>query len=243
MLFPLKDENPLHRIPFQYVTVVVMAACVLVYLVQYLGGHQTNGEMIYGLGMIPVTLFGAGQLPPELYIVPPWLTLITSTFLHGGFLHLAGNMLYLWIFGDNVEDALGHVRFVVFYVICGVAAGLLHAAFDPSSEIPTIGASGAISGVLGAYLMLHPRRGVWILFFFRPMRFPTWAVLGFWIGFQFLNAGFGSEESSTAWWAHIGGFIAGAVLIIFMRPNGVPLFERIPEGPWSKVRRRNRSNR
>jgi len=243
MLFPLKDDNPLHRIPFQYVTVALMAACVLVYLVQFLGGPQTDGEMVLGLGMIPATLFGEAELASKLYLVPPWLTLITSMFLHGGFWHLAGNMLYLWIFGDNVEDALGHVRLVVFYTICGIAAGLVHAAFDPSSVVPTIGASGAISGVLGAYLMLHPRRGVWVLVIVTPVRFPTWAVLGFWIVFQIFNASFGGE-SNTAWWAHIGGFFAGAGLIVLMRRQGVSLFGRIPDGPWSRVRRRrNRDDR
>ena len=136
--------------------------------------------------------------------VTPWLTVFTSMFLHGGFWHLLGNMLYLWIFGDNVEDAMGHWRFALFYLLCGAVAGLTHAAVEPASQIPTIGASGAVSGVLGAYFVLHPRRGVWMLIFFMPIRFPAWAVLGVWIGYQVINA-LADAGGGVAWYAHVRG--------------------------------------
>ncbi len=235
MIIPLKDDNPLHRIPFQYVTVALIAACIIVWLVQWLGGDAFDAEIVFRLGMIPATVIGEAQRVPEFATIPPWSTLITSMFLHGGFWHLAGNMLYLWIFGDNVEDAMGHWRFLVFYLLCGVAAGLLHLAADPSSQVPTIGASGAISGVLGAYFVLHPKRGIWMLFFFAPIRVPAWAVLGIWAGYQVLNALTTSAEvSGVAWWAHIGGFIAGALLVIPMRRRGVLLFDGVPIGPWNR---------
>ncbi len=235
MFLPLKDDNPLHRIGFQVVTVALLAACILVWLVQVVGGDDFDAELVFRLGMIPVTVLGDMQREPDMVTVPPWLTVFTSMFLHGGFWHLLGNMLYLWIFGDNVEDAMGHWRFTVFYLLCGAVAGLTHAALEPASQIPTIGASGAISGVLGAYLMLHPKRGVWMLFFFTPVRFPAWGVLGVWIVYQVINAvASGGVGGGVAWYAHIGGFAAGALLVIPMRKRGVPLFDRIPLGPWNR---------
>ena len=188
MFLPLRDDNPLHRIGFQFVTLALIAACTVVWAVQAIGGDQFDAELVFRLGMIPVTVLGELRREPDMVAVTPWLTIVTSMFLHGGFMHLFGNMLYLWIFGDNVEDAMGHWRFAIFYLLCGAVAGLTHAAVEPASQIPTIGASGAVSGVLGAYFMLHPKRGVWILVFFMPMRFPAWAVLGLWIGYQVFNA-------------------------------------------------------
>ena len=238
MFLPLKDDNPLHRIGFQFVTVGLLAACVLVWLIQTIGGDRFDAELIFRLGMIPVTVIGDMQREPAMATVPPWLTIVTSMFLHGGFWHLLGNMLYLWIFGDNVEDAMGHWRFVFFYLLCGAVAGLAHAAIEPTSQVPTIGASGAISGVLGAYLMLHPKRGVWILIFFAPIRFPAWGVLGVWIGYQVINAlTSGGVGGGVAWYAHIGGFVAGALLVIPMRKRGVPLFDRIPVRPSNRPAR------
>ena len=188
MFLPLKDDNPLHRIGFQFVTVALIAACTLVWIVQAVGGDRFDAELVFRLGMIPVTVLGELRREPDMITVAPWLTIFSSMFLHGGFWHLFGNMIYLWIFGDNVEDAMGHWRFAVFYLLCGAVAGLTHAAVEHASQIPTIGASGAVSGVLGAYFMLHPRRGVWILVFFMPIRFPAWVVLGLWIGYQVVNA-------------------------------------------------------
>ncbi len=226
-IMPLKDQNPLKSIQFQYVTVGFIAACVLAFLWQLSLG-DAQGRMLYGLGAIPAVVTGARELAPELIIVPAPVTLVTSMFLHGGWMHIIGNMLYLWVFGDNVEDAMGHVRFVIFYLVCGVVAALAHVAADMDSAIPTIGASGAVSGVLGAYLVLHPRAQVLVFVFRFLIHLPAFVVLGIWIGMQFLNVYLeqgGGEGGGVAWWAHIGGFIAGALLVIPMRRKGVPLLD------------------
>lgn len=241
MFFPLKDDNPRSRIGFQYVTVGLITLCVVVFLYQMTLKDLPAVAFLYSYGLIPVTLFHEVDLAPEFYRVPPWATLFTSMFLHGDLMHLVGNMAFLWIFGDNIEDALGHARFFLFYFLCGVAAGLSQGLIDPLSEVPMIGASGAISGVLGAYLMLYPKRGVWIFFFYIVRRVPAWGALGFWIGLQVLYATvLNDPNATTAWWAHIGGFIAGLVLIVPMRPRGVPLFDRgqvvPPHGPWGRRR-------
>ena len=159
-------------------------------------------------------------------VVPERLTLFTYMFFHGDIFHLAGNMLFLWVFGDNVEDAMGHVRFLIFYLACGVFAGLLHAWMVPDSDIPLIGASGAVAGVIAAYLMLHPRVRVWVLAFkVIPLRISAAFALGIWILMQVVMVLL-PQVGPMAWWAHIGGLIAGAVLVVFMRRPGVPLFDR-----------------
>ena len=224
-LIPLKDDNPLTRIPFQYVTVALIGICVAVFLwqVSLAAGGQAA---VLGLGAIPAVLFGSRELAPGLVLVPAPLTLVTSMFLHGGWMHLIGNMAFLWIFGDNVEDSMGHLRFLVFYLVCGVLAALAHAVLNADSIAPMVGASGAISGVLGAYLVLHPRARVLVLFMFMVTRLPAFVVLGAWIGLQVFNATMsGSAGGGTAWWAHIGGFIAGAALIVPFRHKTVPLFD------------------
>ncbi len=235
VLLPLYDRNPRHRIPFQYVTVAVIGLCVIVYLMQSDLTGRDGHRLILGLGMIPSVLMGEAHLSEDLYLVPAWMTLLTSAFLHGGFWHLAGNMLYLWIFGDNVEDSMGHTRFIGFYILCAVIASLTQVAVDPQSDIPLIGASGAISGVLGAYFVLHPRRRIWVLVIFRTFPMPVWLVLGVWIGFQFASVTILFDETSnTAFWAHIGGFVAGAILIIPFRHKSVPLFDRVKRPPGQR---------
>lgn len=225
MLLPLHDDNPLKNIRFQHVTVGVIAACVAVFGYQLSLGDRGDQAFIFGFGAIPAVVFGRVALPDELALIPGWLTLVTSMFLHGGFMHLAGNMLFLWVLGDNVEDALGHKRFAVFYLLTGVAAGLAHSLTEPASQVPMIGASGAISGVIGAYLMLHPKARIKTLVGYFIVSLPAWVVLGFWIGFQFFSASM-ATGGGVAWWAHIGGFIAGIILIVPMRRKGVPLFDR-----------------
>ncbi len=225
MLLPLHDDNPLKTIRFPYVTVAAIAVCVAVFGYQLSLGGRTDQAFILGFGAIPAVVFGMAALPEELARIPGWLTLVTSMFLHGGFMHLAGNMLFLWVLGDNIEDALGHKRFVAFYLLCGVGAALTHGLMDPASKIPMIGASGAISGVIGAYLMLHPKARIKTLISYFIVWLPAWVVLGFWIGFQFLSIS-GGGGGGVAWWAHIGGFFAGVILIIPMRQKGVPLFDR-----------------
>jgi membrane associated rhomboid family serine protease len=185
MLLPLHDDNPLKHIKFQYVTVGIIAACVAVFFYQLSLGGRSEQAFIFGFGAIPAVVFGLKELPADLTQAPALLSLVTSMFLHGGFMHLIGNMLFLWVLGDNVEDAMGHRRFVVFYLLTGLIAALAHAGTEPSSQIPMIGASGAISGVIGAYLMVHPKARIKTLAGYFILSLPAWVVLGFWIGFQF----------------------------------------------------------
>ncbi len=226
MFLPLKDRNPLRTIPFQFVTATLIGLCVAIFLWQLSLARGEDVAAIYGLGMIPAVLTGERELAPELVRVPAELTLVTAMFLHAGWWHLVGNMLYLWVFGDNVEDAMGHLRFLLFYLLSGVAAGLAHILANPGSEVPTIGASGAISGVLGAYLVLHPRARVLVMVFFRLFVYlPAYVVLGSYIVLQFVYVATGTG-GNTALWAHIGGFVAGALLVVPLRRRGVPLFDR-----------------
>lgn len=218
MLLPLKDENPTYSFPI--VTIFIIAVNVLIYIYQVSLGYGYAGEkFIYQLGAIPyeITHFHDIKIPN---LVPPPFTLVTAIFLHGSWAHLVGNMWYLWIFGNNIEDALGKLRFAIFYLLCGIIAGLSHIISVPDSSVPMIGASGAISGVLGAYFIVYPRARVLILMFlFIFIRFlyvPAVLVLGFWFVIQILSAG--SFGEGVAWYAHIGGFVAGAVLIrLFIR--------------------------
>ena len=184
---------------------------------------------VLALGVTPATLLGDARLPPELYLVPPVATVFSSMFLHGGFMHLAGNMLYLWIFGNNIEDSMGHTRFVIFYLLCGVAAVLAQAWPNPDSTIPMIGASGAISGVLGAYLLLFPRAHVLVLIplgaFSRLVPLPAMVVLGFWFVLQLISSAFtDGSQGGVAFGAHIGGFVAGMILIPVFKHRHVRLF-------------------
>jgi membrane associated rhomboid family serine protease len=228
MFLPLHDANPLKIIPFQFVTVSIIVACVVAFLWQVSQGQADSGDLVYGLGMIPAVLVGGRELEPALVMVPAELTLITSMFLHSGWLHLIGNMLYLWVFGDNIEDSMGHVKFVAFFVACGVAGGLAHAIANGGSTAPVIGASGAVSGVLGAYLLLHPKVKVLVLVVKAiPLRLPAYIVLGGWIALQLFELWVSSDGvGEIALWAHIGGFVAGIALIVPMRRRDVPLFDQ-----------------
>jgi len=233
VFLPIADSNPRVWIRYHYVTAALVAACALVFLVEAAMGEEGVVYASYRLGLIPAVLWGGRELSPDLYLVPAPLTLLTSTFLHGGWFHLIGNMLFLWTFGDNIEDSMGHRRFVLFYLLCGALSGLTHAALAAGSPVPTIGASGAVAGVLGAYLVLHPRVRVWGLFLIPfPLRFPSYMVLGGWIAMEVLNAVFFADPKTdtVAVWAHIGGFAAGAGLIRFFKFDHVPLFDRSPEG-------------
>ncbi|MDH5650167.1 MAG: rhomboid family intramembrane serine protease, partial [Gammaproteobacteria bacterium] len=192
---------------------------------------QAQQAMVVALGAIPAAIIGKQSLPPELALIPSSLTLLTSMFLHGGWMHLIGNMLYLWIFGNNIEDAMGHGRFIIFYLLCGVIAALAHAIPNAGSAVPMIGASGAISGVLGAYLLLYPHARVLVLlplgFFSQLIRLPAVLVLGFWFVLQLISSAIStSKTGGVAWGAHIGGFVAGMVLIPFFKHKSVSLFSR-----------------
>jgi membrane associated rhomboid family serine protease len=227
MFVPLHDENTLKSIRFQFVTIAIIAINIIVYLFE---ATRMQEVAIAGFAIIPKELFDTSLLPIETTaqgpMFPERLTLLTYMFFHGDILHLAGNMLFLWVFGDNVEDALGHVKFLLFYLACGVAGGLMHALIEPASEVPLIGASGAVAGVIAAYLMLHPRVRVWVLALKAiPLRISAAFALGIWILMQLVMV-LVPQVGPTAWWAHIGGLIAGAVLVLFLRRPGVPLFDR-----------------
>lgn len=229
---PLYDDNKPEAWPI--ITWALMAACLIIFLIQA-GLNAYDGQIfLYRYAAIPALITSASQLPPELYAIPPLATLVTSTFLHGGWLHLGGNMLYLWIFGDNVEDKMGPVRFLVFYLLCGVAASAAHVMVNPGDEVPLVGASGAIAGVLAAYLLMFPHAKVRvfmvIIIFIRWIYVPAFVVLGVWLLIQvFAAPGSLSQSGGTAYFAHLGGFVAGLVLTPFFRKKGVPLMTSIHE--------------
>jgi membrane associated rhomboid family serine protease len=230
-MIPLRDDNPAERPPV--VTVAIIILCVAAFLWQLSLGDAGMGAVVFAFGLIPGVLTGHARLAPALQLLPPPATLVTSMFLHGSWMHLAGNMLYLWIFGNNIEDRLGHGRFILFYLLSGLAAAALQILPDPASTVPMIGASGAISGVLGAYLVLfpHARVLVFIPFSFFPFLYISalW-LLGFWLLMQVLSALLASgAEGGVAWWAHIGGFLAGMLFAWPLRRRPVPPQER---GPW-----------
>lgn len=226
MFIPLHDANTLRHIKLQYVTIGLIAANVIVFLLTAFQAEDAATAAVIGLGYIPSTLSGIAERPGELVLVPDWATYVTYAFLHGDIWHLGGNMLFLWIFGDNVEDAMGHLRYLVFYLACAVGGAILHGLAAPDSQAPLIGASGAIAGIVAAYLMLHPRVKIWILAFGRiPLRIPAWIALALWIGFQFVMFALAGEDQ-VSWAAHIGGIVTGAVLVFLLRRPGVPLFDR-----------------
>jgi len=221
-VIPLRDENPVASAPV--VTWALVGACVLVFLWQVSAGAPHFNRVIFALGVIPASLFGHAQLPAEIVMVPPAATVLTSMFLHGGWMHLAGNMLYLWIFGDNVEDRMGRVRFLAFYLACGVAAVFAQAVPAPEATVPMVGASGAISGVLGAYLLWFPRARVLVLvpigFILRVIRLPAVWVLGLWFAIQLISSLMApSGEGGVAFRAHLGGFVAGLALAPLFLPR------------------------
>jgi len=214
-MFPLRDENPSRSVPV--VTRVLIGLNTLAFVYELMQGRGLT-PFILTWAMIPERLTLAVRFGEE-SALRPVLTIFTSMFLHGGWLHLIGNMWYLWIFGDNVEDRLGRFRYLLFYLAAGAVAALLHYATNPASEAPTLGASGAIAGVLGAYLAAFPRARVITLvplfFFFRVMALPAALVLGLWFVMQFflgaLSLGYGGSGGGVAWWAHVGGFAFGIV--------------------------------
>ncbi len=211
-MIPIKDENPTQTFPFVTISIIIMN--VLVFIYELTLSQETLRLTIERFGIVPyyLTHFSYAIDPSG---IPRYYTLVTSTFFHGGILHIAFNMLFLWIFGNNIEDALGHMKFIFFYFISGCIAGFSQSLITPQSTIPVIGASGAVAGVLGAYLILYPRARIltlfWFFFFIRIVRIPTVIFLGFWFFVQILYAGTGG---SVAWFAHIGGFIAGLIMIL-----------------------------
>jgi membrane associated rhomboid family serine protease len=217
----LRDTIPSRRFPV--VGVVLIAVNVLVFIYEFSLGQEVRG-LVTSFGVVPASVLGESYVTDVPFRPHVFLT---SLFLHGGWLHVGGNMLYLWIFGDNVEDRMGRFRFLVFYLLCGVAASLAHVLANPSSNVPTIGASGAIAGVLGAYFLLYPRARVLTLiplgFFLQVVELPAFLFLGFWLLIQFFSGvaslgARGQMAGGVAWWAHIGGFVAGVLFLqVFKR--------------------------
>jgi rhomboid family protein len=226
MFLPLHDGVPLLHMKAPVMTRVLIAVCLVCYPLTFYGPFNPDW-VVGGFGLIPAVLFGTAVLPDGLPFVPEWMTLATSLFLHGSAFHVLGNMLFLWVFGDNVEDAMGHFRFLAFFLLCGSLAGLVHAFVNPASGRPLIGASGGVSGVVAAYLILYPRVRVWALFLNGiPLKLPAMVAIGFWFLLQLVSALFGGDEA-VGWFAHLGGFVSGAILILVMRRRYDPVLARV----------------
>ena len=248
MFVPISDDNPLRSIRWPFVTVGLIALNVIFYLLEI---TERGQSVAASFAIIPTELFqvrvfgGPARGPYDVWAIPESLTLVTYMFLHGDPLHLVGNMLFLWVFGDNVEDAMGHFKFIIFYLLCGIIGGIVHALNaeygfalllfkaaaikETAGKVPLIGASGAVAGVIAAYVLLYPRVMVWVLAFrIIPLRINAALALGAWIATQFVMLLI-PDQGPVAWWAHIGGIAAGAILILFMRRPDVPLFGRQPK--------------
>ena len=234
-MIPLKDDNPTSGRPV--VTYFLIGLCVVIFLIQL--GSQTfkTGQLFYSYGLIPSVLMGHDQLPIDLYAVPAYVTIFTSMFMHGGFMHLIGNMLYMWIFADNIEDNIGSRNFIIFYLLSGAGAAMAQVFMDTHSQVPMVGASGAIGGVLGAYLINYPNARVLVLipfgFFSQLIKIRALYVLGFWFVLQFINSSMTSSQGGgVAYAAHIGGFVSGMILILFFNKK-IKKKTKIIKGPWS----------
>jgi membrane associated rhomboid family serine protease len=238
-MLPIRDHNPSGQTP--YVTYALMAINILVFLSYFplFSDPRALNAFFFEWAMIPVLVTQEGMLGG----------VFTSMFLHGGIMHLAGNMLFLWIFGDNMEEEMGHLGYLVFYILCGVGAAAAHVVAAPYSQVPTVGASGAIAGVMGGYLLLFPKARVDILLifivFFRIFTIPAWIMLALWFGFQlFGGVGANPDEGGVAYWAHAGGFVLGVLLTlpVFLRRGGPAFWARTeghpphPEAKYTYVR-------
>ncbi|HLW86949.1 MAG TPA: rhomboid family intramembrane serine protease [Terriglobales bacterium] len=226
-MIPIRDDTPRFSTP--YITYFIIALNTVVFLFELSVGaqsHRALNSLIYQFGVVPVHFERALEGASRLSLPALSFTILTSMFLHGGWLHIIGNMWFLWIFGDNIEDYLGHFPYLIFYLVTGYAASLTHILLNFGSNVPSVGASGAIAGVMGAYFVLYPRARVLtlvpLIIFFTFWWLPAWIFLGFWFVFQFLSgtatsiADTGSSSGGIAFWAHVGGFVTGIVLIKLM---------------------------
>src|SRR5271165_2170372 len=214
-MIPLKDLNPSRTTPFVNIALIVTNVVVFFYQVSLPLRFQKAFVIVNGTVPARIPSFLAGHTSAQIALEP----LFTSMFLHGGLMHLLGNMLFLYIFGDNVEDFFGHIGYALFYVVCGIGSGLVHVLFNLHSTVPAIGASGAISGVMGAYILLYPRARILTFFFVFVLPIPAFFILGFWFVFQFLEAlgGVGGDPSGgVAVWAHVGGFLIGMLITVYV---------------------------
>ena len=225
-MIPIYDDNPALGKPLLVISIITI--CIIIWFWQSGLGYQGNNEAIRNFGLTPAVFLGNVDQVGPLF---PIFTLLTSMFMHGGFMHLAGNMLYLWIFGDNIEGALGHFRFILFYFLCGLVAAFAQIVSAPDSTIPMIGASGAVSGVLGAYLIFYPRARVrtfvFLGIFITFLRLPAVLLLGVWILGQVISAILSNPGSpGVAWFAHLGGFFAGMLLAPLLKKPNVSIFQK-----------------
>lgn len=228
-MFPLRDDNPTTITPF--VTWALIALNVAVFIYQLSLAPRDAQLFAYQFGSVPAVVLGTQSLPEQIAVIHPLMSAFASMFLHGGWMHLISNMWFLWIFGNNIEEAMGHARYLAFYLICGVLASASHIVSNPESLIPAIGASGAIAGALGAYIMLYPRARVWTLvilgFFIKVIYVPAGVILGFWILLQFVSGSMmaGRQDAGgVAFWAHVGGFIAGILFVGVFKKRDVRFF-------------------
>lgn len=228
MFIPLHDDNPLENLTRPWVNYALIALTVLTFFVT--GGTDTDEiqQSAFSFGLVPSVVNDIGELPADYVLIPETATYVTYAFLHANFLHLAGNMLFLWVFGDNIEDAVGHWRYLAFYLLSAAGGGLTYSLLNASSELPLIGASGAVAGIVGAYLLLHPRVKLWVLLLGKiPFRLSAGYILVAWAAFQIINLFIAAPgEDNIAWLAHIGGFITGGLLILVLRRPGVALLDR-----------------
>jgi len=235
MVLPIYDDNPFKLPHRPFVTWGLIALNFVIFFVE-LGSGNAVQELVFRFGVVPAAFVGDGTVEGAL---PPSLTLFTYMFLHSDIFHILGNMIFLWVFGDNVEEALGRLRFVLFYLGCGSLGALAFIASDPHAEVPLIGASGAISGTVIAYVMLRPCAKVTVLVSIIPLRLSAYWVVGAFVVMQFISLG-SASASEVAYWAHIGGMGAGVVLMLLLRPDGVKLFEcirpdQVPVGPAASI--------
>ncbi|SMQ86290.1 Membrane associated serine protease, rhomboid family [Devosia lucknowensis] len=224
MFLPLHDSNPRRHIPFPFVNYGLIAVTIAVFAVQAMLPPAAFDQAAINFGMIPIVV--RDLYPQPVPWLPDWANLVTYAFLHADWLHLLTNMLFLWVFGDNIEDALGHAKYLVFYLACAVLAALAHLGFNLEGNGPLLGASGAVAGVMGAYIVLFPHARVFVLARIVipiPLPVPAFWMLGFWIATQLFYVVIGSDEP-VAWWAHLGGFAAGVVLAPLMKRRAVPLW-------------------
>ena len=237
-MFPIRDDNPQILTPYATVGIVLLNVFAWSF-VQGLGNEPGLSASVCNFGLIPGELLQQVTTTRSICVIgdTTWYTTVTSMFMHGGWMHLLGNMWFLWIFGNNVEDAMGSWRFVCFYLLCGLAAAAAQVAADPASNIPMVGASGAIGGVMGAYILLYPRVRVHMLFilvvYVTTFAVPAWLMLGYWLLLQIVSgiATFGAKGGGVAFWAHIGGFVGGSILIYLFRDNA--LLAKHPYHGWT----------
>jgi len=223
MVLPLYDHTPFKWATPPYVTWLLIATNVIVYLLEISAPQDDAIRLVQSAGLIPAFLVGSAYVGATF---PTLLTLVSYTFLHANFMHIFGNMIFLWVFGDDIEEALGHWRFLIFYLACGIGAGLAFVVSDPVSTTNLIGASGAVAGVIAAYLLFRPCASVTVLVFFVPVRLRAFWLIGGWAIWQIVEVASRAQDG-VAYWAHVGGLATGAILFVLMRPPGVQLFECI----------------